>query len=167
MAQTEYEVPPEFRDAVAELLYHSQMIEALLRVYLTDINEAADVLLHLEGVRFKAGEKVFRRRTLGQLVKMFELHSDNAELIGRLGAFAEHRNTAAHTAYVWSFVNSGQPELVAAELAKVREHCVEGRTLVELVTVEVIKAFELKTDPRLHVVMLPKREGSKGRPGRA
>jgi len=149
VGEPDHEVPLEFRDAVAELLYHSQMIEALLRVYLADINEAADILLHREGVRFKHRVDAFGKRPLGQLVDQFEAHSDNDDVVRRLRAFAQHRNAAAHTAYAWAFVNRGKPENVAVALEYVRSHCVEGRALVELVTLETIKTYQLKTDPRL------------------
>ena len=147
------DVPPEFREAVAELLYHSQMIEALLRVYLSDVNEAADLVLQREGVRFKSRERDFQK-PLRQLVRLFESHSDNHDLIRRLQSFVEHRNTAAHTAYVWGFVNRERPEQVAGALKKVRTHCAEGRALVEAITVEVVKTHELKTSPRLRLAAI-------------
>jgi len=144
MASAEHEVPPDFRDAVSELLYQSQMVEWLLRVYLSDINEAADTLLGGEGVRFKPRIKDFRKRTLGWLVERFAAHSDNDDLTGRLRSFVRHRNSAAHTAYAWAFVNREATESVAATLEKVRAHCIEGRALVEAVTRETMKTYQLK-----------------------
>lgn len=159
MAEAEHEVPPEFRDAVAELLYHSQTIEALLRVYLSDINEAADTLLRSAAIRFKHRFDDFGM-PLGRLVDLFEAHSDNDEVVRRLRAFTEHRNTAAHVAFVWGFVNREKPEEVAAMVEKVRAHCVEAKALVELATRETLTTYQLRTDPRLPVAMLPRKPDS-------
>jgi hypothetical protein len=146
-----YGVPPDFRDAVAELLYHSQMLESLLRVYLSDVNEIADLLLQGEGVRFKNRTDAFEV-PLGRLVDLFEAHSDNADLVKRLRSFIPERNTAAHIAYVWGFVNNDRTDKVVAELGKVRKHCGVTRGLVEAMTAETIKTYGLKTDPRLHLL---------------
>jgi hypothetical protein len=147
MTSSEHEVPPDFRDAVSELLYHSQMIEGLLRAYLSDVNEAADALLRDDGIRFKARAKDFQR-PLSHLVRAFARHSDNVELLRRLKALEEHRNTAAHTAFLWAFVNRDKPELIAETLEKVRAHCAEARALVHLLTLETMNSYRLKTDPR-------------------
>lgn len=161
MGATEHDVPPDFRDAVAELLYHSQMIETLLRVYLSDINEAADIALAAEGVRFKHRFDDLGM-PLGRLVDMFDAHSDNGELVRRLRAFTEHRNSAAHVAYVWGFVNREKPAAVAAMLEKVRAHCDEASDLVGLVTRETVTTYQLKTDSRLHMLAEHPRKSDTG-----
>ena len=60
------EVPADYREAVAQVLYHAQTIEWLLRAYLSDLNEAADRLLRHRWVRFKTRSDHMRKsRSLG------------------------------------------------------------------------------------------------------
>lgn len=131
----EHEVPTEYREAVAELLYNSQMIEALLRVYLMDVYSAANIALRRYGMRFDVPDKYLQKKALGPLVELFSHHTTNDDLVKRLKAFIEHRNRAAHTAYVWGMVYGADRESIANALAKNRVRIEEASALLT----EVIK----------------------------
>ena len=141
----DHEVPPEFRNAVSELLYHAQMVEGLLKAYLADVSEAADEHFRPKGVRFKSPEKELTKATLGRLVRHYGSHSDVDWLFARLSKFVQFRNTAAHTAFLWGFVHGKSPERVSDALSQVREQIKEARILVHAMTIETLRSYELKT----------------------
>ena len=125
------EVPAAYREAVAELLYHSQIIEALLRVYLSDVYEASDTALHRYGLRFEIPDQYLQKKALGQLVELFSHHTTDDALVKRLRSFIEHRNRAAHTAFVCGEVHGKDPETLAKALEKNRGRIEEVSGLVD------------------------------------
>jgi hypothetical protein len=135
-----YQVPPAYRDAVAELLYHSQMIEAVLRVYLMDVYSAANTALHRYGMRFDVPDKYLNKKALGQLVELFSHHTTNDDLVKRLRAFIEHRNRAAHTAYVWGMVHGANRESIADAIEKTMVRINEASALLSEVIKETAKS---------------------------
>lgn len=143
----EPELPKEFRDAVADVLHHAQVIEWMLRVVLSDMNEAADLALSGKGIRFKMRvPHLENRHTLGSLVERYAMHSDNGDLVKRLRAFTGHRNKAAHVYFVAGWYHRHDAETLARGLAQVNEHVAEGKALVGLVTVESVRVYEVKRE---------------------
>lgn len=136
-------IPSEFKDALADLVLQAQMIEYMLKAILEDVAAVASLAL--------GGDIPFRRstkkdkRTLGTLIEAFAPHSPDEGLTCRLRAFAEHRNTAARSAYVWAFVHvEHDPEKVLSTIPKIKEHTKEAEALLHLLTLESIRLSELK-----------------------
>jgi hypothetical protein len=141
----EEDVPPELRDVVAELLYHAQTIEWLLRVVLSDVNEAADSLVRPNGFRFKTRIDDLRPVPLGNLVKLYAAHSETNWLVQRLRDFVKVRNGMAHTAFIWGFFNRGKPADIKQAVDKTREHISEAKELVHALTIESARSLDLRT----------------------
>jgi len=136
-----------FRDAVGELLYHSQMIEWLLRAYLDDLGTVPTGFIPPRGFRLKKHPPKFDKATLGRLIGFYEDHSDVNWLVQKLNDFLDIRNDAAHTAYVWAFVHEEEPEVVAQALIRLLEHIEEAKWIVHALTLESRRAYELKHGP--------------------
>jgi hypothetical protein len=139
------ELPLDLRNVISELLYHSQMLEYLLRAYLSDLNEAADEWARQNRFRFRTRSDTLKRETLGRLVNLYALHSDVEWLVRDLKAFVSIRNSVAHTAFVWAFVHRDKDDSVAEAITRVNEHIATARKLVHAMTLESVRAYELKT----------------------
>ena len=141
----EEEIPPEFRSAIAELLFQSQSIEWLLRVILSDINEAADDWVRTRAFRFKTRVDDLTNVPLGNLVKLYAFHSETDWLVKRLRQFVKVRNYMAHVAFIWVSINKERLEDITSALRKTNENIVEAKRLVEALTKESMRTYELKT----------------------
>ena len=141
----EDEVPAGLRDAVAELLFQSQMLEWMMRVYLSEVNRLADEAFGAKGIRFKSGVKHFEKHTLGRLVDLFAAHTDDDGLVQRLRDFTKHRNDAAHNYFVAGWIHRESPDVIAGGLATIRDHVEEAKALVHVMTLASARVFEPKS----------------------
>src|SRR2546426_7180867 len=134
-------IPRDFRDAVTELLFQSQMIEQMLKTVLYDIAEIAELSLRGQ-VRFRYDRK--DKRTLGMLTKAFGVHALDDAFVQRLQAFMKQRNLAAHAAYVWGYIHAENEDTIRETTARVNRHIIEAEALLELVTLESLRLYELR-----------------------
>jgi hypothetical protein len=92
-------------------------------------------------VHFSFTRADIERRSLGQLVRVFEKYNSNAELIAELKKLPERRNFIAHQAYLLS---AKRPiEEIAEQIVKVRSAWAGANLGAEKIVEEGKKMLEL------------------------